>query len=126
MRPRWHWVLVCLAVLLAAGVAVCSLASWQDSSDAITEAGFQQIRPGMRRAEVEAILGGPSGDYTGGCFRPETQYFSTHGESALVWVGRQAAICVWVADGQVINCSLGKVVPVQDPPATGHRGLLPW
>ena len=47
-----------LAVGVAAGVVV--LWPW---GDRVTTANFSHVRPGMTRAEVETIFGGPPGDY---------------------------------------------------------------
>jgi hypothetical protein len=49
-----------LAVVGAAGVVV-----WWPRADRITQENYDRIRPGMSRAEVEAILG-PAGDYRSG------------------------------------------------------------
>ena len=51
-------VLVGLVVVSAAGLIV--LRPW---GDRLTTANISRVRPGMTRAEVETILGGPPGDY---------------------------------------------------------------
>lgn len=56
-KRRWVLVLAGLAVL-AAGAFVLWL-----QPERISQENFDRIRVGMSRAEVEAILGGPPGDY---------------------------------------------------------------
>ena len=51
-------VLASLAVVVAA--ILVFLRPW---GDRITTANFSHVRPGMTRGEVEAVLGGPPGDY---------------------------------------------------------------
>ncbi len=58
-----------LAVLLAAGALAL-----RPRSDRITFDNFSRIQEGMSRAEVEAILGGPPGDYR----TVQTVYESDH------------------------------------------------
>jgi hypothetical protein len=111
MGRRWLGVWVCLAILFVLGGAVAFLG--RGPKDLITRDQFDQIQVGMRRSEVEALLGGPCGDYTGGRFRSKEVYYFTHGESALVWTGYEGAICVWVAEGQVIAKRFGTVVPAK-------------
>jgi hypothetical protein len=67
-----------LAVVVAAEVVVL----WPRSSSRITRENFEQIKEGMNRAEVEAILG-PPGDYRTG-----------HGETDLTTVHM-----AWSPDG---------------------------
>jgi outer membrane protein assembly factor BamE (lipoprotein component of BamABCDE complex) len=57
LRSRWLLVAACLIV--AAGIAYLALRS----SSPISAANLNKIRPGMSRGEVEALLGGPAGDY---------------------------------------------------------------
>src|SRR5579883_2540876 len=54
-RRKLRWMLVGLAVLLP---VVGAFVTWQ-LPDRITDENFGLIRPGMSRAEVEAILGPP-------------------------------------------------------------------
>jgi hypothetical protein len=55
-----------LAVGLAVVVVVGAFALWPGQSK-ITRESFDRIQKGMSRAEVEAILGGPPGDYRTVC-----------------------------------------------------------
>jgi hypothetical protein len=61
MRRRKLLAAVGLAVLVAAGAFVL----WP-RLDRITDENFDRIQEGMSRAEVEAIFGGPPGDYRAG------------------------------------------------------------
>jgi hypothetical protein len=56
-----------LAALIAVGLGVAGVAFWvwPDQTDGgISRGGFERIQDGMTQAEVEAILGGPPGDYS--------------------------------------------------------------
>jgi hypothetical protein len=57
-RRKLFGALAGLAILVAAGALVL----WP-RPDRITQENFDRIRAGMSRAEVEAVLGGPPGDY---------------------------------------------------------------
>jgi hypothetical protein len=57
-RRKLLGVLAGLAVVIAAGLIV--LRPW---GDRVTTANFSHIRPGMTRVKVDALLGGPPGDY---------------------------------------------------------------
>src|SRR4051794_12432254 len=59
MRKR-NWVLLGPLILMAGGL-VAGL-SWPSYSK-LTRANMEKVQQGMTRAEVEAILGAPPGDY---------------------------------------------------------------
>jgi hypothetical protein len=59
--PRWLPVVAVVSVALLLGVAARQV-FYLPGNPRITEANFERIKPGMSRAEVEAILG-PPGDY---------------------------------------------------------------
>lgn len=50
-----------LVVLLLAGASLLNSRPWQRST--LDLAAFKMVTPGMNRAEVERLLGGPPGDY---------------------------------------------------------------
>jgi hypothetical protein len=87
-----------LAVLVAVGVVVL----WP-GPDRITRANFQRIKQGMRRAEVEAILG-PPGDYrTGPMDMFQIEFGSDFEGDAGLWVrwasrGYVAEPGMWLSD----------------------------
>jgi hypothetical protein len=58
---RRRGLIATIAVLVVLFVAV-AFVLWP-RTDPITQENFDRIRAGMSRAEVEAILGGPPGDY---------------------------------------------------------------
>jgi hypothetical protein len=75
---------------------------WPLSSQ-VTRENFERIRTGMSRAEVEAILGGPPGDYTTGPTEKDLLELSAadtpegprylviwEGDSGTIWVGFDA------------------------------------
>src|SRR5262245_47266108 len=60
-KRRGAWIGVAALLTVA---AVC-VAWWRVAGPpGVTEAGFHRLRPGMTQPEVEALLGGPPGDYT--------------------------------------------------------------
>ena len=63
---RAHHCLLFLGV--PAAVVAVALVAWLlwPRGAAITRENAAKIQPGMARAEVEALLGGPAGDYTAG------------------------------------------------------------
>jgi hypothetical protein len=99
----------------------------------ITDENYRKIQPGMAQAEVEAILGGPPGDYANGrrqyyvqsCRGSTCDLFDNfkHGTRAVppekiecvspggkiaVWWGKEYAIGVeFGADGKVICAGIG-------------------
>jgi hypothetical protein len=59
---RKHW--LSLGVLVSIVLAVClTWAWWNGRQPRITEDTFNQIQPGMRLVEVEAVLGSAPGDF---------------------------------------------------------------
>jgi hypothetical protein len=60
----------------------------------VTKAAFDQLEVGMTRAEVEAILGGPPGDYTTGPTNPNLTAIGTIDPEVeeLWWCGDEGEI----------------------------------
>src|SRR5262245_14338544 len=106
-----------LLVALAGLAVTVPVAAWLlwPGQDEITPENYERIKAGMSRAEVEAILGGPPGDYrtvqtVTECFvvdelasRAESdQVFRPDGKQ--MWFGNKGYICIsfesgFVADG---------------------------
>jgi hypothetical protein len=68
MRRRFLLLLGCLAAIL---LAVCLPCWLMAPGHRIGEAACGEIQSGMTRAQVEAVLGVPPGDYSGGRVYPE-------------------------------------------------------
>jgi hypothetical protein len=90
--------LILLAVLAA--VAGILLPIVYQSPSRISRASCARIRPGMTRAEVETILGGPPGAYD----NEEPPFWTFRlgqgpefGEE--MWFGREGMVTVWFGDG---------------------------
>jgi hypothetical protein len=116
--------LVALAGLAA--VAAGAVVLWPRSGDRITRENFDRIREGMSRAEVEAIFGGPPGDYR--TVRTENEYYEprsdpenpTHAADRLYtrtvmlsrdslrgdWLGNEGLALVFFESGRVANVSV--------------------
>jgi outer membrane protein assembly factor BamE (lipoprotein component of BamABCDE complex) len=116
-RRKLLLVLAGLAVAVAAGVVVL----WP-RPERITREDYDRIRPGMTRAEVEAILG-PPGDYRNGPTypdlpRPITLSWSGDPDSpSAYWLGDRGGIYVYRGDpDRVGEASFVEVQRVpQDP-----------
>jgi hypothetical protein len=129
MRVRRRYVLSGLLLAFICGVGLW--AAWPAPSP-IGRAGLGKIRPGMRRAEVEALLGGPPGDYRceGAVYEataveapgwhPPTADYSLDG--AEEWRGDRMLIAVkFDRDGRVESAfGVGRA------PARWYRVLQSW
>ncbi len=84
-------------VLVMAGVLVALLGPWPCR---VTRANCERIKEGMTRAEVEAILGGPPGDYR---TRPnEADAFAVSEWRGEVWSGDEGHVWLDFVGGWVI------------------------
>jgi hypothetical protein len=105
---------------LAAGLIVLAVGNWllRPRPTAITEENYGAIRVGMTLEEVEAILGGPAGNYG---FRVE-RIVQTHDDidvprlaecRYLQWIdSRQMVGVQFDADHRVVGKDLGDVTPL--------------
>jgi hypothetical protein len=93
MKRRWR--LLCLAVTLCLWLS--GLLVWLTlPGPRISQTSFEQIRPGMTRAEVEAVLGVSAGNYTGG--RVKIVHGVPPDDGYAEWVGEDVAVLVWLDD----------------------------
>jgi hypothetical protein len=64
----------------------------------VNRAAFERIKPGMTRAEVHAILGGPPGDYRTRPSGPFTLFFDSTVNGIIplaeLWQGDEGGVCV--------------------------------
>jgi hypothetical protein len=98
----------------------------------VTKAACERIEKGMTRAEVEAALGGPPGDYSTRTCRDRTEeelWFSTssgpfpwYGGTWETWTGDEVEVRVCFNGGVVSDTSFALQVP-GDP---GPVGLVRW
>ena len=64
MRPRRHLRLIAVAGALAVGFAAVLVSNLGNSSGGhLRKRQMEGVVPGMTRAEVEGLLGGPPGNY---------------------------------------------------------------
>jgi hypothetical protein len=78
---------------------------------AVTRENFQKIERGMTRQQIEALLGGQEGDYSGGRCESNGFYFGPAG-GLHEWVGTDVAIRVCFEDnGNVSEMYLMDVRP---------------
>ena len=117
-KRRWQWVAGGLLVTLLGTAAAWLLLS---RGPQIDPASYDRIMVGMTTADVEAIIGAPSGDYSS---RKVTSFVMLRNDRAVpkskdgfnesVWVGRTHVIAVEFDDDyRVVGKDIGEV---QDPP----------
>jgi hypothetical protein len=87
-----------LLLILPAGLVALAIAIWVLwPRTAINRENFEKIHRGMAVAEVEAILGGPPGDYGSGSEAPYNDLFIPSGNRLIAgeeWIGPEAVITV--------------------------------
>jgi hypothetical protein len=102
---RRHWLYLLLAAIMAV-VAAGGWVYWLEVRPGITRQNAARIQDGMTIAEVEALLGGPAGDYqTPG--RPHTTYMYHYahpvGSVEKKWIGDEGlAIVAFDSEGRVV------------------------
>jgi hypothetical protein len=123
---------LCVGLVLLLGIPSAFLLLLPDPP--ITFENYRRLKHGMTRAEVESILGGPSGDYGGGhrkyvisgcegwtCdvlydwkYRPQTpptaeEIAEAERNGVAIWWGREDAIAVqFSGEGKVIAIGCGR------------------
>jgi hypothetical protein len=110
MKRRYYLVRVVAAGLIAAAYPV-----WRSLAPPyrITQSVSKQIRAGMTRQEVEALIGVPPGDFPPGGSVKITFYRNQNVPSAWdkseLWRGRDTAIAVYFDhDGKVVLTQVGR------------------
>jgi hypothetical protein len=117
------WWIGLLAVLLVLGGALLPLLFPRSSK--VTRANFDRIEMGMSRAEVEALFGGPPGDYR---TRPVTiSRISTWSTSISVlhaesWSGDEGDAVIYFDGGGVRSMQFVEA----DSVAISPMGLVLW
>jgi hypothetical protein len=130
--------LACVAISCClAGTVVCAFVLGR-ARDSITEANYRRLADGMTRDQVEQILGGPAGDYSGGTADPTAPITIHDGERSYsflnddwgywsrgeVWIGHEAAIRVtFDVDGKVCGSGYRFIGSIRISPL---RRLLRW
>ena len=108
MRKRRLLWLGVAACLILAGFALLFLLS----KCLVTRENCEKIERGMTKQHVEALLGGPAGDYSSGLYYAE--FVNNNGGffEKEEWVGNQAAVRVWFdVKGEVFEKELAEVRP---------------
>ena len=102
-RRKLAWIggLLCL---IAAGL----LFAWLQMGGRLNVDGFSQIEPGMTQAEVEALLGGPPGNYGrySGKFGEMTQeaYLAPPGSVEKIWCNDERRFEIYFdQEGRVVG-----------------------
>jgi hypothetical protein len=124
--------LLCLALLALVGLSGGLLVLLTHPRHRINQESYERIKEGMTLEEVEAILGGPPGNYTRGRYgmlpylalplKPLPRVLHE-------WLGEEAAIYVWFdLEGRARETGLQKVLGVKGEPSLLDRlrHLLPW
>jgi hypothetical protein len=104
-------VLAGLVVVAAAGAIVL----WpRQEPSRVTYENFKRIKNGMTHQEVEALLGGPPGDYTSS---PVAEMVSgAQWRNSTPWVGDDGAIYVWFEEDRVWFMDFYDVVRTKQTP----------
>jgi hypothetical protein len=125
--PKWLPALLVASLLVLLGFAAQPILL-PATNPRITRENFERIEEGMRREDVEAILG-PPGDYrTGPTYNPESFSIASFGSwgprgTMLAWEGDKGGIEVWVDPGGVVFES--SFTPMAPEPV-GLFDLLRW
>ena len=118
MRKRELLVLFVSIMLLLAS-AVCWLIPPPSPTSRINRKNFDMIRAGMNEEEVDAILGGPEGDYSTGEVEPVDGFIlldTTFGVLPSRWQGDEANVCVSFDEkGKVLGTLLSRT-RLKSPP----------
>lgn len=94
-QPTWLRRLF-LGVLIVVVVLIGYYAYFLWTLPEVSRADFERIQVGMTQAEVEAIIGGPPGEYAG--YKPPWHYRSLESPFAVIGTERKK----WTGDGGVI------------------------
>ena len=122
MTKRWLLLLVFLAIT-ASAILWVRAARHQPR---ISIDSYNQIQEGMSQAEVEAILGGPPGDYSSRKWAGETRVGFPGGilsigpldnDRAKNWSGEELTITLWFDPA-------GRVIGRSASPEVVHRATL--
>src|SRR5262245_36322233 len=118
MRRRWLLLASLLATLLAlTGSVLWTLQLPPPLQDYITQANCERLVPGVSRAEVHAILGGPG-------WSPPCGLGIAPGEHTEFWEGRVGVIRVDFGDeGRVLRAQYG---PLPDSERSARGRLRAW
>ncbi len=111
-------VLLWLAVLVAlAGVGLVGLRCATAPKHRLTAESAAQVRRGMTQAEVEAILGAPPGDHTGGRAFLWHHPMSGHGQIPVTWISAEVVVTAYFDDrsGLVAHCNTQPTILAQRP-----------
>jgi hypothetical protein len=104
-----------------AAVVAVALVVWLllPRGTAITRGNAAKIQPGMTRAEVEALLGGPAGDYTAGRYAAAPEPVAVGGPSFSEWLGEECSVMVsFDEEDRVVR---SQVRPVVNLDTLGNR-----
>jgi hypothetical protein len=103
-----------------AAVVTVALVAWLlwPRGTANTRENAAKIQPGMARAEVEALLGGPAGDYTAGRYAAAPEPVAV-GSPFSEWLGEECSVLVSFDEGGRVARS--QVRPVIHLDTLGNR-----
>lgn len=92
---RTRWVTGAVGVLVAVVLAVAL--TWYATRPYPCRATFERVKEGMTRAEVEATVGGPPGDYSGGRAFPRRAWADSWAPDpgGTSWVAVDGELMVW-------------------------------
>jgi len=117
-------------LIAAHGLAVAALAvavGWTHDKPRPCRKTFERVQVGMTRAEVEATVGGPPGDYSSADWWPPSALAVTglgdHRINEVEWICNADELHVWYSnDGDVREVSIGPSYYHRQP----SRGERVW
>ena len=130
MGQKALWIAGCLLAVLAVTLWLAFHRPAKDPQPVIHWSAYDRIKVGMTREQVEALLGGPPGDYTDPARDIETIYdiwLNDERYQDEVWWTDGWALCVrFDRDGLVAEkLEVGGVSWGREPKPLWRR-LLPW
>jgi hypothetical protein len=120
--PRWLTALLAVVLVVLLGVAARAV-FLPATNPRLTRENLQRIQPGMRRAEVEAVLGPPGNYQTRPTRAISPSIRSPYWPGSLSWASDEGWLEVWLdGDGGVLSVN----VILLEPVPVGLLDLLRW
>jgi hypothetical protein len=125
MRPKGRkWLAVALVGTSAAFAIIVVFLQVAGNNCVLRLQQLERVTPGMTRAEVEALLGGPPGDYRTDVERFSFSHLSLYMLWSEDWIADEGKVSVWFdAAGCVVQRRVSKPIDLRPPPL---KQLVVW